>query len=44
MDDVVDAEEYLLPYKGRGNQERRPCSAVVQTHLTTLRGGNSDLI
>ncbi|XP_029002381.1 melanoma receptor tyrosine-protein kinase-like [Betta splendens] len=28
MDEVVDAEEYLLPYKGRGNHELRPCNAA----------------
>uniref|UniRef100_A0A8C9XK04 receptor protein-tyrosine kinase n=1 Tax=Sander lucioperca TaxID=283035 RepID=A0A8C9XK04_SANLU len=28
MEDVVDAEEYLLPYKGLGNQDNHPCSAT----------------
>ena len=29
MEDVVDADEYLLPYKGMGNHDNRPCSATV---------------
>ncbi|KAE8279576.1 Melanoma receptor tyrosine-protein kinase [Larimichthys crocea] len=28
MEDVVDAEEYLLPYKGMGNHDNRPCNAT----------------
>ncbi|KAG8009668.1 Melanoma receptor tyrosine-protein kinase [Nibea albiflora] len=28
MEDVVDAEEYLLPYKGTGNHDHHPCSAT----------------
>uniref|UniRef100_A0A673AMI0 Receptor protein-tyrosine kinase n=1 Tax=Sphaeramia orbicularis TaxID=375764 RepID=A0A673AMI0_9TELE len=28
MDDVVDAEEYLLPYKGASNHDDRPCGAT----------------
>eukprot|EP00064_Thunnus_orientalis_P014425 superscaffoldBa00002497_g14469 len=26
MEDVVDADEYLLPYKGLGNHDNRPCN------------------
>uniref|UniRef100_A0A8C9XH91 Receptor protein-tyrosine kinase n=1 Tax=Sander lucioperca TaxID=283035 RepID=A0A8C9XH91_SANLU len=33
MEDVVDAEEYLLPYKGLGNQDNHPCSATVTNTL-----------
>uniref|UniRef100_A0A673AMI8 Receptor protein-tyrosine kinase n=1 Tax=Sphaeramia orbicularis TaxID=375764 RepID=A0A673AMI8_9TELE len=32
MDDVVDAEEYLLPYKGASNHDDRPCGATVSSH------------
>uniref|UniRef100_A0A3Q1BMD8 Receptor protein-tyrosine kinase n=1 Tax=Amphiprion ocellaris TaxID=80972 RepID=A0A3Q1BMD8_AMPOC len=30
-EDVVDADEYLLPYKGLGNHDDRPCGATVRT-------------
>lgn len=29
MEDVVDADEYLLPYKGMSNHDNHPCSATV---------------
>lgn len=29
-EDVVDADEYLLPYKGLGNHDNRPCNATVR--------------
>ncbi|KAL7373850.1 hypothetical protein ABVT39_015874 [Epinephelus coioides] len=28
MEDVVDADEYLLPYKGLDNHDNRPCNAT----------------
>uniref|UniRef100_A0A671YAM2 Receptor protein-tyrosine kinase n=1 Tax=Sparus aurata TaxID=8175 RepID=A0A671YAM2_SPAAU len=28
MEDVVDADEYLLPYKGMSNHDNHPCSAT----------------
>uniref|UniRef100_A0A3Q3N8E8 Receptor protein-tyrosine kinase n=2 Tax=Mastacembelus armatus TaxID=205130 RepID=A0A3Q3N8E8_9TELE len=34
MEDVVDAEEYLLPSKGLGNHDNHPCNATVKTHTS----------
>uniref|UniRef100_A0A8D3AFL4 receptor protein-tyrosine kinase n=1 Tax=Scophthalmus maximus TaxID=52904 RepID=A0A8D3AFL4_SCOMX len=34
-DDVVDAEEYLMPFKGLGNHDNRRCIATVNTHTHT---------
>lgn len=31
-EDMVDAEEYLLPYKGTGNHDNHACNATVHTH------------
>uniref|UniRef100_A0A8C6LPM8 receptor protein-tyrosine kinase n=1 Tax=Nothobranchius furzeri TaxID=105023 RepID=A0A8C6LPM8_NOTFU len=32
LDDVVDAEEYLQPYKGQSNHGNHPCNTMVKTH------------
>lgn len=34
MGDVVEADEYLQPYKGLGNHDNQPCNATVyKSHL-----------
>ncbi|XP_049913321.1 melanoma receptor tyrosine-protein kinase-like [Epinephelus moara] len=36
MEDVVDADEYLLPYKGLDNHDNRPCNATLDIPGTSL--------
>lgn len=38
MDDVVDADEYLLPYKGLDNNDNRHCNTTVHTDTHTQLG------
>lgn len=35
MGDVVDADEYLRPYKDLETDENRPCSPAVRTLVTS---------
>ncbi|KAM3593948.1 uncharacterized protein V6R79_026296 [Siganus canaliculatus] len=44
VEDVVDADEYLLPYKGLGNHDNRPCATTVGETRRSESASGSDSI